>query len=163
MRRPLPFLLCCTALLTCHFLHAQAETTQPPDDMPFSLVVAIIFLSVSAGAMIIGAIAAILVLCIVFGMTSAGIISTAVIVALYKKSVSAGFRILFILTSSVCGIVVGITGLYLINRLFELHLSRVLIAWSGLAGGLVGGILLALVIIGIIRAMIGYFRNKLAL
>jgi len=162
MRRIFPFLLLPLALLASSSLHAQSET-QPPDDMPFALVLAIVLLSVSAGAMITGAIAAMLVLCIVFGMTSAGILSTAVIVALYKKSISAGFKTLFILLSSVCGIVAGIIGLYLINRLFELHLSHTVVAWSGLAGGLTGGILLALVIIGVVRIMIGFFKNKLAL
>jgi hypothetical protein len=162
MRRLLPFLLLFSALLVSILLHAQ-DGTQPPDDMPFILVLAIVLLSVAAGAMIVGALAAILALCIVFMMTSAGILSTAIIVGLYKRSVTAGFKTLFILTSSACGIMKGIGGIYLINHLFQLHLSRIAIVLSGFAGGLAGGVLLALAIIGIIRVMIGYFKNRLAL
>jgi hypothetical protein len=96
-------------------------------------------------------------------MASAGIISTAIVVGLYKRSVTAGFKTLLIVISSIGGVVVGLTGLYFVNRVFTLHLAQPTVVWSGIAGGLVGGILLALVIISIIRVLIGLFKEKLSL
>ena len=153
MRRILCFLLLLLALLTSQTLLAQA----PPDQMDeksFLILLAMVMISVCLGLMLTGFLASMLLLIITIAMTSAGIISTAIVVGLYKKSVSAGFKTLFTLASAIGGAVVGIAGLFFINEIFSFHFTRSTIAWAGLAGGLIGGILLALIIIHIIRIVL---------
>ena len=159
MRRTLSLLL---ALLTSQMLFAQTEA-QPADDMPFALIMGIILLSVALACMAAGTIIAVVALSITAAMAAAGIISTAVVVGLYKRSAAAGFKTLLTLASAIGGGVTGITCLYLANKIFKLNLANITIAWSGLAGGLIGGILLSLIIISIIRVIIGLFKERLSL
>jgi len=159
MRRILSLLL---TLLASQMLFAQTGT-EPADDMPFALIMGIILLSVALACMTAGIIIAVVGLSVTAVMASAGIISTAIIVGLYKKSVSAGFKTLLTMTSAIGGSIAGITGLYLANKIFHLNLAKITVAWTGLAGGLIGGIFLSLVIIGIIRVIIGLFKERLSL
>jgi hypothetical protein len=159
MRRTLSLLL---ALLASQMLFAQSEP-QPADDMPFGLIMGIILLSVALACMAAGVIISIVALSITAAMAAAGIISTAIVVGLYKRSVTAGFKTLLMLACALGGAITGATGLYLANKIFNFNLARVTVAWSGLAGGLIGGILLALVIISIIRFVIGLFKERLSL
>lgn len=155
MRRTLSLLL--LTLLATPALFAQTETA-PPDDMPFGLIMGIILLSVALACMAAGIIIAVVALSITATMASAGIISTAIVVGLYKKSVTAGFKTLLMLISALGGAITGFTCLYLANRIFHFNLARITVAWTGLAGGLIGGILLSLIIIGIIRVFIRLIR-----
>jgi len=148
MRRTLSLLL--LALLAAPALFAQTETP-PPDDMPFALIMGVILLSVALACMAAGVIISVLALSITAAMASAGIITTAVVVGLYKKSVTAGFKTLLMLVCTLGGAVTGVTCLYLANKIFHFNLARITVAWAGLAGGLIGGILLSLIIISIIR------------
>jgi len=131
-------------------LFAQSETS-PPDDMPFGLIMGIILLSVALACMAAGVIISVVALSITAAMASAGIISAAIVVGLYKKSVTAGFKTLLMLACTLGGGITGLTGLYLANKLFHFNLARVTVTWAGLGGGLIGGILLSLIIISIIR------------
>jgi len=118
------------------------------------LVFAVIALSVMFGSMIMGFIATSLVGAFLFILISSGILSAAILVGAYKRSVAAGFKTLVMITCSIGGILLGIGGLYLVNTLFDLHLHHTVIVWSGLIGGLIGGVLLALIIISIIRVIL---------
>ncbi|HVV04245.1 MAG TPA: hypothetical protein VHC96_08475 [Puia sp.] len=159
MRRTLSLLL---TLLTSQTLFAQTET-QPADDMPFGLIMGIILLSVALACMTAGVIVSVVTLSITAAMAAAGVISAAVVVGLYKRSATAGFKTLLTLSSAIGGGITGITSLYLANKIFNLNLARATVAWAGLAGGLIGGILLSLILISIIRVIIGLFKERLFL
>lgn len=166
MRRPLPFLLTFLALLTASFLYAQTTQTEPSatDDMPFALIFWTVFGSTVLGCIIIGAIGMTIVLTGIFGLVTAGIISSSILVGLYKRSVAAAFKSLLLITCGIGGAVTGIFGLWAANRLFHIwHLSTSNIAWIGVAGGLAGGIVLALSILGLIRLFLAFATKKLSL
>ncbi|HWK04350.1 MAG TPA: hypothetical protein VNS58_11995 [Puia sp.] len=140
------------------------NTPVPPDDEfnMFLLVLAITFFSVVIGAVIVGSFAAVLLLFFLFGLVSAGILTASLIVGLYTRSFSAGFKTLLVIVCSLGGIAAGSIALLLVNRIFRLHLSHTAAIGSGAAGGLVGGILLGLSISFIVRLLTDYFRKKLA-
>lgn len=151
MRRTLSLLI--LALLAAPCLFGQTETP-PADDMPFGLIMGIILLSVALACMTAGVIIAVVALSITAAMAAAGIISTALVVGLYKKSVTAGFKTLIMLVSAIGGSITGITGVYFANKIFNLNLTRITVAWAGIAGGLIGGILLSLIIITITHVIL---------
>jgi hypothetical protein len=163
--KPLLLLFIALTFFGLHEVFAQTANTRTDDNdfAPGLFIVIIIFFSVMAGAMLAGTLAAGLVLFFLFGVVSAGIFSTAVMVGLYKRSVSAGFKTLVLLISTLGGIILGIGGLYLVDILFHLHLSHSVIAWSGLIGGLVGGILLGLALFALIRLFLEYTKRKLSI
>ncbi len=101
--------------------------------------------------MLIGALAASVIAAGIFVLVSAGVISTAILVGVYKRSITAGFRTLLFIICPIGSIIAGMTGLYLINKIFVLHLSHSFIAWAGLIGGLAGGILLAILLSAILH------------
>lgn len=165
MRRILSIL--CLILLFIPALYAQnADTTvaaTPPDDMPFALILAIALFSLAAGCAIIGTLAAIIALVVIGGFISAGILSTSILVGLYRKSATAAFRTLTITTSIFAGIITGVVGLFLVNRFFHLHLARVTWALTGILGGAIGGLLLAFSVLFILKVFIHYFKKRLGL
>jgi hypothetical protein len=145
MRRSLSLL---SMLLASQMLFAQTDA-QPADDMPFGLIM--------------GTIIAVIAITITAAMAAAGVISTAIVVGLYKRSAVSGFKTLLALVTTIGGAITGVTVLYIANRIFHFNLSGTTIAWAGLAGGLLGGILLSLVLISIIRVIIGLFKERLSL
>jgi len=145
---------------------ADNPVAHTPDDDEFNLFLLaylIAFCSVVVGAVIVGSVAVIMILLALFALVSAGIVSAGVLVGIYKRSVAAGFRALVVIVCSLGGIVAGAGGLWLIDRLFPIHLGGRAAALLGAAGGLVGGLLMGIVVFQIIRSFIRYFRQKLSL
>jgi len=154
-----------TFLLTTIGLHAQSPAAAPPDDEfnLFLLVFAIAFFSLILGAVIVGSIATAGLLLFLFTLVSVGILSTSVIVGLYKRSFFAGFKTLLVIVCGLGGAIGGVSIMWLVNRLFTLRLSHAVTLGSGALGGLTGGMLLGLCVYGIIRSLTGYFKKKLTL
>jgi hypothetical protein len=159
MRRTLSLLL---VLLTSQVLFAQTQAA-PADDMPFGLIMGILLLSVALACMAAGVILSIAAITITAAMAAAGVVSTAIVVGLYKRSAAAGFKTLLMLVSTIGGGITGITGLYLVNRIFHFNFTSTAVAWAGLAGGLLGGALLSLILISIIRVILGLFKERLSM
>jgi hypothetical protein len=140
-----------------------AQSVADDDDFNAGLLVgAVIVLSVMLGFMIVGFVAASLIGGVLFILVSSGILSAAILVGAYKKSIAAGFRTLLIITFSIGGIFLGIGGLYLVNILFDLHLHHTVIAWSGLIGGLIGGVVLGLCLFMTVRLFLAFAKRKLS-
>jgi hypothetical protein len=143
---------------------SSSAIEQPDDEFNLFLFAYLIaFCSVVVVAVIVGSVAVIMILLALFALVSAGIVSAGVLVGIYKRSVAAGFRALLVIVCSLGGIVAGAGGLWLIDRLFPIHLGGRAAALLGAAGGLVGGLLMGIVVFQIIRPFIRYFRQKLSL
>ena len=129
----------------------------------FLFAIATVFISVMIGSAIIGAFAATLFLLLVFLFVSAGILSTSVIIGIYKKSLRSGFKSFLVIICSIAGIILGSAAAFLINKLFQLSFSNTSSLISGATGGLAGGILMGLAVFKILQVMAAAFKRKLNL
>jgi hypothetical protein len=153
---------------------AKAATTTPspntdlsipqPDDEfnIFLLAITIAFFSMVIGGALIGAFAATLLLLSLFALVSAGILSAGLLAALYRRSIAAGFRTMVLIICSLGGILGGTICFWLINRIFNIHLTSPTAALVGAFGGLLCGLLLGFLLAGILRIFINYCRQKLS-
>ena len=164
MKRALTFFLITLLLLCADRLHAQTDPGLRPDDEFNVLFMAVVIalLCIVIGATLVGAAVAVLVLFALLGLVTAGILSAGVLVGLYRRSVSAGFKTVVGVTGCLGGVVIGVIAFYLINRLFHLHLSGIATLLIGGFGGLIGGLLLGLVLYLLIRVFLNYCRAKLS-
>ncbi len=152
-------LLCLGVLLA----HAQSNGNGESDEYNLFLsVLAVAFFSVMIGAAVAGSIAVTALLVTLFLMVSAGILSTGILVGVYKRSLMAGFKTALLIACSAAGFFFGGAGLYLANRVFHLHLKTSIAFSAGSFGGLIGGLLLAFAASAIIRLLLVYFRRKLS-
>ncbi len=122
----------------------------------------LIFISFMIGGAIVGAFIATLVLVGLLLLAATGVLSTSIIVGLYKRSFAAGFRTFLLIICGAGGIIAGAGGFLLINHFFHLHVTRTTAAWSGAAGGLLGGLLLGLSMFAVIRELVIYFKAKIS-
>ena len=154
------------ALLTLLVLpgYAQTSPTPQPDDEfnLFLLSLAIAFFSVVIGAILAGGMLVAFALVGLFALVSAGVVSVGVVVGLYKRSVTAGFKTVLALICSLSGILVGGVAFYFVNRAFHIHLSGVAAILVGGFGGLVAGMLLGFLVLALIRLFLNYCRQKLS-
>lgn len=127
------------------------------------LVVMPIFLSVMAGACIMGAGLVLLLAVIAVGFVTAGIISASMFAGIYTKSVRTGFKTFIVIISTLFGTVTGTLGLYIIVKIFHLNLSTQTAILTGSLGGLGGGILTGFIIYRVIMYTLQYARKKLKL
>jgi len=143
----------------------EAYTIPEPDEdfNIFLFVIATVFISVMIGAAITGAFAATLFLLLIFLFVSAGILSTSVIIGIYKKSLQSGFKSFLVIICSIAGMFLGSGAAFLVNKLFELSFSNTTSIISGAAGGLAGGILMGVAIFKILQIMAAAFKRKLNL
>jgi len=139
-----------------------ANTIPEPDDEfnLFLLTFAIAFCSAIIGATIVGAFAAAIVFLFLFAMASAGILSTSILIGIYRRSIAAGFRAFLIILCGIGGILIGTPGFWLVNRIFDLPLTNLTSAVIGAAGGLIGGIILGIIIFKPIRLLSTFLYQK---
>jgi len=164
MKRALTFFLIAVLLLCADGLQAQPDPgLQPEEEFNlFLLAIAIAFVSIVVGATLLGSMVVTLGLLALFGLVTAGILSAGVLVGLYRKSNSAGFKTIMAVTGCLSGVLIGEIAFYLINRAYQLHLSGVAVLGIGGFCGLVGGMLLGIVMFLLIRAFLNYCRAKLS-
>ena len=86
-----------------------------------------------------------------------------VLVGLYRRSVTAGFRAVLYITCALGGTIVGVGLFYVINHFFHLHFSYKAIGLAGAGGGLLGGLLLGLIVFALIRVLLKVLKQKLAI
>jgi hypothetical protein len=146
---------------------AKAEAAGPAtfndDGFDGLLIFVLPVLGIMAGAAIVGSMAAALILLVLLGIASAGILSAGVLVGLYRRSISAGFRTVLYLVCTLGGIVFGVGAFYLVNHFFHLHFTYKNILLAGAGGGLLGGLLLGLVVFQLIKLLFRYLRARLAI
>lgn len=129
---------------------------------PALTVVFLVLVGIVCGAALIGAVICGIVLGGLFVLATAGILSAGVLVGLYRRSVTAGFRTAFLLAFSLGGILVGAGGFYVVNRYFHLHFTTRTVLLAGAGGGLLGGLLLGLIVFALIRALLKTLKQRLA-
>jgi hypothetical protein len=142
----------------------QSEDSIADDDFApgllFLTLIGIGLISVCIG---IGSIVTIVLLALLFGFISLGILSSSVIVGLNRRSFTAGFKTFIVSITSVARIVLGITALYLTNYLFDLHLSHSITLCVGAGGGLVAGFILGLISFIMLQQFLRFFKQRLDL
>jgi hypothetical protein len=160
-----PLLLILTALLL-FATSGFAQTGKPADDDVFNLFLfayAVAFLGIAGAAILIGAVIMVGFLAALFALASAGVLSTGILVGLYRRSLAAGFRTLVVLVCGLGGLFTGAIGLWLVDRIFGLSWKFQTILLTGALGGLAGGMLLGLIVVFILRAFFRYCKQRLAL
>jgi hypothetical protein len=139
------------------------STPQPDDEFNiFLVVITIAFFSMVIGGALIGAIAVIVLLLSLFALVSAGILSAGLLVGLYRRSIAASFKTVLVIICSGSGIIGGTICFWLINRIFNIHLTPPTAALVGAFGGLLCGLLLGFLLSGILRIFMNYCRQKLS-
>lgn len=143
---------------------AQAPAGSQPDDEfnIFLLAIGTAFICIVIGATLVGSMVATLAMLALFGLVTAGVLSAGILVGLYRKSISAGFKTVVAVTGCLSGILIGEIAFYLINRIYHLHLSGISVLLIGGFCGLVGGLVLGLVLFLLIRTFLNYCRTKLS-
>ncbi|HLZ86853.1 MAG TPA: hypothetical protein VKQ52_06435 [Puia sp.] len=147
-------------------LRIHAANAAAGDDDEFNVILLAVltaFICIVIGATLAGSMAATLVMIGLFGLVSAGVLSAGILVALYRRSITAGFKTILAMVCSFGGILIGVVSFYLINRIFQLHLSGVAVLLIGGFSGLVGGMLLGMAVFLVIRVFLNYCRQKLKL
>ncbi|MBS1664682.1 MAG: hypothetical protein JST68_26795 [Bacteroidetes bacterium] len=157
-----------TVLLLLSFSMAWSQvdpSTPQSDDAEFNVflfTLLLVFIAIIVGAIIAGALLAIISLFALLALVSAGVLSTSILVGLYRKSLAAGFKTAIVLTCSLGSAFLGTIIFWLINRIFQIHLNPPTAALIGAFSGLLGGILLGLILNSIIRLFLKYCRQKLS-
>ena len=154
-----------TILAVFCFIGVFAQGGQQSVDDEFNVflfAVTVTFFSVVFGAMVAGFITVMLILIALMALVSAGIVSTAVLVGLYRRSLAAGFKTALVLTCSITSMLGGTVCFWLINRIFHIHLRSPTAALFGAFSGLLGGLLLGWVLFIVIRLFLNYCRQKLS-
>ena len=149
MKRLLTTLFLFALLLGGSRLFAQTGAAPNPDDdwgSPIGFVFLLIFLGIAVGAAVVGSMIASVILVGLFLLASAGVLSAGVLMGVYRKSVTAGFRTVVLLVSALGGIIIGSAGFYLINRFFHLHYQPKMVVMAGAGSGLLGGLLIGLAV-----------------
>jgi hypothetical protein len=150
-------------ILLISFTAFAQESANDEEFNIFLMLLLTIFVCGMFGAAVVGAMIASLLAVTVFCLTVFGIVSTSIVVGVYKKSLSAGFRtfllIFFGISCGVCGAAIAVLAQYF----FRIASSFSIALGGGLIGGLLGGILLTFVSVKAIRYMIGYAATRLKL
>jgi hypothetical protein len=136
----------------------QAEADEGMD--VFLLVFALVIISVILGAAAIGAFAATLFLFIIITFISFGILSISVAAGLYRRSFSAGLKTFLFIVCPVMGGIIGAVALSLIIKFTSFDISYMAGILSGAVAGMLGGVLMALCIIQIIKVGRSYLAKK---
>jgi len=137
-------------------------TTADDDDFNAGLlVIGAAMVCCMVGAAIVGSFAAALTLLLAALFISTGVLSVSLLAAFYKKSIAAGFKTFILIICMIGGGAIGSTGLFIVTKVFTLHLSGRAAFLFGGVGGLVGGVLMGLVIHKLIVYLTGYIKRKL--
>ena len=131
-------------------------------DEPMQLFLLVILLVVLFVALGIGITLTILTLSIIFGLAVFGILSTSIIVGIYKKSLEKGFKTLIILSSTIFGILLSLVLFWFQNKIQHWWSMQTALI-SGFIFGALSGFIVGKSIVYIIKRMSGYFKMKLKL
>ena len=154
-------------LLVCGFSSMAQDNNAgapPPDEGMdiFLLILAGIFISLMLGAAFAGAFLAAGLLIAAGLLASAGILSVSILISLYKRSLTAGFKTILYLICPVAGFIIGTTGVWLVARLFHHPLGKQDALLLGGTAGLAGGFIMAFVVSKMATVISRYYKDKLS-
>jgi len=155
-----------TSTQAIHSVQADTLTTATKTDQfagtddfsPMQLFFVLILLAV----VLLGIGLTILILFILFGLVSVGILSTSIIVGLNKKSFTKGFKTFILLATTIAGFLIGGLTFLLIHKINHWWTLKTSII-SGTISGLLGGFVFGLLLFYILRRLTTYFKQKLKL
>ena len=163
----LVFKLLFICLLIPGLLYCQDGSQSPPnpdDDFNFFLLVfATIAISAMLGAALAGMIVATGVLLLTGAFVSIGILSASILAAIYKRSITAGFKTFLYIVCPLAGMAIGAAGFYILIALFHLDISKQSGLIAGVTGGLLGGLLMAFAVYRVTSILLKYFLKKFQL
>jgi hypothetical protein len=111
-----------------------ANTVQPDDEFNlFLLAFGLAGMCFIAACFFVGVIAAIVIVALTIFLISVGIISTSLFVGWYKRSFSTGFKLFWVISGTICGLIFGAVSLGVVAHLMKLHLTT-----ATLSGGIIG-------------------------
>ena len=160
-----------TLLFICLFIPAlvycQDGSQSPPnpdDDFNvFLLVFAAIAISAMLGAALAGIIIVSGLLLLAGAFVSFGILSASILAAVYKRSITAGFKTFLYIVCPLAGMAIGAAGFYVLIKLFHLDISTQSGLVAGITGGLLGGLLMAFAVHKLTSLLLRYFLKKFQL
>lgn len=118
---------------------------------------ALLFLLLCVGAAI--AISA-LILLIIFGLISAGILSASVMSGIYKRSFAAGFKTFIYASGCIFGTLSGIVFFVFLNKVSHWWpMNEALLVGS--MSGLAGGFLISLLVFYTVRKWSSFFKSRI--
>jgi hypothetical protein len=143
--------LLCLLLILIPFVNSAQDSTSatPPVDEGmdlFLLIIAGIFISLMLGAAVAGSVAVTGLILALGIFISMGIVSVAAMTALYKRSLSAGFKTFLFIVCPLAGILLGIGGVWITGLLFHHPLNMQEGFIIGSVAGLAGGLLMAVAV-----------------
>lgn len=110
-------------------------------------------------ALIIGVVLGLIFLTILIGLISVGLISTSILVGLHQKSISKGFKTLFISVSILGSTIVSVLFFWFVNTIKEWWNTDISII-IGIICGIVTGYFIGLLLFIAIKKMILFIKNK---
>jgi hypothetical protein len=125
----------------------------------FLTVIGLAFILVCVG---VGIALTVMVLLILFGLVSFGILSTSIIVGLNKRSSAKGFKTFILLASTIGGLLFGGVGFWLLNKIIHWWTTKAAII-NGLTTGLFAGLIFGFLAYYILQRLTTYFKRKLNL
>lgn len=121
----------------------ETEAFEDIDDFApglfFFAVFAFVFILICVGAGIVLTVVGLLIL---FGLIGAGILSASILVGLHKKSFTKGFKTFLISITTISGLLIGMTGIWILNNIthwWTLQTTLLTGSISGLLAGLIFG------------------------
>jgi hypothetical protein len=124
----------------------------------FMILILITFLSFFIGA---GIVVTLLVLLLLSGLISAGIVSVSILVGISQKSVAKGFKTFLLSAASVSGSLSGAIMLFAINNFFLHRITGMNAALIGALAGFLGGMIVAFFIFRVLQWIFNYYTANL--
>jgi len=118
---------------------------------------AFIFILVCVGVGIVLTVAGLLIL---FGLIGTGILSASILVGLNKKSFTKGFKTFLVSTTTIGGLLFGITSFWILNKATHWWTFKTTL-FAGSIIGLLTGLVLGLVTFFLIQKLTSYLKLKL--
>jgi hypothetical protein len=145
--------------------NAVPDTAYAEDDDfdLFLLLFGITVVSFTLGVAATGALVATLILLCIAALAAAGVVSTSIIVGMYRRSFAAGFSTFLFIICSIGGMIAGAGSFWLAATLFKLNVSHSTALTAGIVSGFLAGILLAFALVKIARGITSYYKKKWAL
>ncbi len=125
--------------------------------LAFFALIGIGFILIGVGA---GIALTVIGLLIIFGLISLGILSTSVLIGIYKKSYASGFKVFLLTSTTFAGFLLCGIGFWLMNKFLHWWTAQTAIT-IGAGIGILTGLVFGLVAFFILRRFALYLKNRL--
>jgi hypothetical protein len=123
----------------------------------FFALFAFVFILICVGAGIVLTVVGLLIL---FGLIGAGILSASILVGLNKKSFTKGFKTFLLSTTTIGGLLIGMTGVWILNKITHWWTLQTTLL-TGSISGLLAGLVFGLFAFYVIQKLTTFLKTKL--